>query len=361
MNNCIYLKTGNERFDKQEHIIPACIGGMKLLEKGMVSDKINEKFSKYEQEFAREYPEIILNRLNEGVSGRKKHGSKHKIALVTDKNTNEKALGYNEFANQRIDSHEVEYLPQFIFNYTKVYGGKHMDCNIRLPNVTLDREIAINELIENLKFFERNYKFIYETDIPYGKIFLAFSEGVWYIGINESFEETKAYDWLKTVTKSIIENKIKLCAQSNKMIHSHSDVSVKTKYKFHLTYIKIVYAKIAFNAFASIIGHNNILSSAFDDLRNAIINEDNIDCFVKKHNETDELFEKIIDNYSDKQHIILFKKESTGIYSNIHLFSSYSYFKIFISKSNSYLPNDLVYVCDYKNKKEYYQNVNVKD
>lgn len=46
---CIYYKDKeNLTYNKQEHIFPHCIGGMKKLEKNVVSDQANEYFSKLE-------------------------------------------------------------------------------------------------------------------------------------------------------------------------------------------------------------------------------------------------------------------------------------------------------------------------
>lgn len=50
MNKCIYLTEASEnlKYNSEEHIIPAGLGGMQKLPKGYVSDKINNMFSKYE-------------------------------------------------------------------------------------------------------------------------------------------------------------------------------------------------------------------------------------------------------------------------------------------------------------------------
>ena len=46
-NLCIYTNKDDTQahFKNQEHIIPACIGGMKKLPKGYVSDEVNTLFS----------------------------------------------------------------------------------------------------------------------------------------------------------------------------------------------------------------------------------------------------------------------------------------------------------------------------
>lgn len=52
---CIYYRNNDElNYDTKEHIFPKCIGGMKRLPKGVVSDQANEYFSKLELHTFRE-------------------------------------------------------------------------------------------------------------------------------------------------------------------------------------------------------------------------------------------------------------------------------------------------------------------
>ena len=56
MEKCIYsLKMSSQAtFNGQEHIIPACIGGILKLPKGYVSDETNTMFSSLEKSFSRD-------------------------------------------------------------------------------------------------------------------------------------------------------------------------------------------------------------------------------------------------------------------------------------------------------------------
>lgn len=54
-NMCVYYKDAEGlRFEKQEHIIPAFLGGKKMLDQGVVSDQANELFSGIEKHAAME-------------------------------------------------------------------------------------------------------------------------------------------------------------------------------------------------------------------------------------------------------------------------------------------------------------------
>ena len=67
MTQCIYYKKSEQhlRFDKEEHVIPAGLGGIQKLQRGTVSDEANEKFSKLETVVLRN-SFIGLNRMNNG-------------------------------------------------------------------------------------------------------------------------------------------------------------------------------------------------------------------------------------------------------------------------------------------------------
>lgn len=77
---CIY--TGKDdtqaHFKNQEHIIPACIGGMKKLPKGYVSDEVNTLFSGLKLKLARNSPITIVRMfVGPGKRGSQRQGICH--------------------------------------------------------------------------------------------------------------------------------------------------------------------------------------------------------------------------------------------------------------------------------------------
>lgn len=73
-NMCVYYKDAEGlRFEKQEHIIPAFLGGKKMLDQGVVSDQANELFSGIEKHVSME-SFININRMFLGPG---KRGSKN--------------------------------------------------------------------------------------------------------------------------------------------------------------------------------------------------------------------------------------------------------------------------------------------
>ena len=99
MNKCIYTgkETPQASFDSAEHIFSKCIGGQNCLPRGYVSDEINNIFSKYERQFARENPIVLINRMFYPRVGRKHHKNREKMAVF--KYDDKVTLGYVAEAN----------------------------------------------------------------------------------------------------------------------------------------------------------------------------------------------------------------------------------------------------------------------
>ena len=83
-NVCVYYKdAGGLRFEKQEHIIPAFLGGKKMLDQGVVSDQANELFSGIEKHVSME-SFINIDRMFFGPGKKRKQKSK-KIRKCKDR------------------------------------------------------------------------------------------------------------------------------------------------------------------------------------------------------------------------------------------------------------------------------------
>lgn len=86
MLKCIYSGADETAatFSEREHIFPKCIGGVRCLPLGYVSDEVNQSFSKMELGFARENPTVVTRRMFSPPMGRKKHTNREKIGLMMD-------------------------------------------------------------------------------------------------------------------------------------------------------------------------------------------------------------------------------------------------------------------------------------
>ena len=100
-NLCIYTNKDDTQahFKNQEHIIPACIGGMKKLPKGYVSDEVNTLFSGLELKLARNSP-ITIVRMFVGPGKRGSHNPKRRggpskmVSVMKSQETGKYSLGY---------------------------------------------------------------------------------------------------------------------------------------------------------------------------------------------------------------------------------------------------------------------------
>lgn len=106
-NMCVYYKDAEGlRFEKQEHIIPAFLGGKKMLDQGVVSDQANELFSGIEKHAAMEsfinIDRMFLGPGKRGSRNPKKAGSA-KISVMCSQN-GRASLGYILILSRLVDT-----------------------------------------------------------------------------------------------------------------------------------------------------------------------------------------------------------------------------------------------------------------
>ena len=115
-NMCVYYKDAEGlRFEKQEHIIPAFLGGKKMLDQGVVSDQANELFSGIEKHAAMEsfinIDRMFLGPGKRGSRNPKKAGSA-KISVMCSQN-GRASLGYEKTVQSGVVVPRKRYLSSF--------------------------------------------------------------------------------------------------------------------------------------------------------------------------------------------------------------------------------------------------------
>lgn len=276
MNTCIYLKKSEPdvSFEKQEHIFPAGLGGISKLEKGYVSDEVNEKFSsELEVDFMRNsilaIPRQMLGPGSRGNVNNIEKASKSKVHLMKDSETDEFTLGY-------IVLGEPVTIRQIIFDFDEKSKLKNKNT------VILPSEIK-NDMSEELKkFLELDDKIhiISDNNILGNKVILGLHEykekgkgkvkTKWFIAHNKKMHIN---DNIKSKIKErLLElyNESKVGGFNNNII-SRKVVSNQLL-EFNVEKFYRTCAKIAFNYIASILKKDVMLKKEFNPIRNYIIN-----------------------------------------------------------------------------------------
>ena len=180
-NLCIY--TGKDEtqahFKNQEHIIPACIGGMQRLPKGYVSDEINTLFSGLELKLARNSP-ITLPRMFVGPGKRgsrnpKRRGGASKMVSVMQSNeTGKYSLGYIRMGVPiTIDQIQIVHME----------NGKHQ-VSLCFDSEDTDEKNFFEksaEWMQKLQEFDGQATLMLTDGFPKNEVILGHESGRWYL------------------------------------------------------------------------------------------------------------------------------------------------------------------------------------
>lgn len=356
MGHCIYYKKsdGDLRFAKEEHVIPAGLGGRQTLERGIVSDEANEKFSKIEVKVLRNSI-LALNRINFGPG---KRGSfnvnrvKNPImqVLKDEKSTFEEFMLGFIFIGKNIT------IPQIIIHFDgNIVKTSYVSTTLieqDIDNFYLDFDKKLIQFLQNKK---RNYKpvqmpFIY---MPYrvNKHFVSIGhyQGKWYIATSH---KNLNLDFIALTILPILTERA-----SNKL-HKPKLLDLDLKYKNQINIDTIpffgLYLKTAFNALTLFKGKDFVHNEIFDEIRKSIIEVNDLNKFVLP---TDRALykseiEEYVEDFPDKAHyVIIFSKGNTII----AYVSFYSEFPGSFILTDKYKGEDFIdgLICDWSTKKEF--------
>ena len=351
INRCIYINKDDTTctFNSEEHIFPKCIGGKCCLPKGFVSDQINNEFSKSEYQFARENPIVVINRMFYEKTGRKKHKNRDKIAVLVD--NEDVSLGYISFATPKNIS-------QLIFeNLDRDINGNFQVKFLLDANLNGNNQERINHFIESLKKYKGSPKCIKSNKISSDKYILGMQDNKWFIGVNKDTNPENVKKLLDSAVKKIISYFENNKAESEMINCDFRQITANYEFMCNLNDIYRIYAKISFNALASLKGQEFVLSSNFDKIRECIAyGYENISTYIGTMQDVN-IIKDITKNFDkriklgDKYHYVVFFTINKTLYSFISLYGSNQPLVIELGKIENHIVD--MYICDWQNQKEY--------
>ena len=351
MKKCIY--TGKNppevSFDSAEHIFPKCIGGQNCLPRGYVSDEINNIFSRYELQFARENPVVLINRMFYTKVGRKRHKNREKVAVF--RHNDNVILGYINEANP-ICLNQISF-----FGLSNEILETALSCKITLSqNTDGSNKERYEAFLEVLKNYNGCPSPIKSDIIPDDTVILGYKDKCWYLGIsrnqNPELIKTKV---LKNVQK-LVTNLGDFNEQYNEGELIYNQITASFEIMFNFEDIFRVYAKIAFNALASIKGQEYVLKSEFDDIRKSILEGEDILSYViisDVQNVQKEITDKFRDRVSigDRCHSVVFCTINECLYGFVSLYGADHPIAVKLGMISTNVVD--MYLCDWQNKKDY--------
>jgi hypothetical protein len=200
-------KLNDSQFINQEHVIPACIGGIHKLPKGYVSDEVNKLFSPCECHFARETM-ILLSRmiLGPGKRGSLNHrkATASEITIIEDISCKEKKLG---FIKQGVPFT----IKQIYFFNTSATPELSKKAKFLLTPVSgKSNEELLLVFWKQIETYE-NYEVIIKSDfIEYTDCILGIHEDKWYLATNTEHSDDEAKQSIAILVKNILYAKEKI-------------------------------------------------------------------------------------------------------------------------------------------------------
>lgn len=328
---CIYDTKNkyNHEFNSQEHIIPACIGGIRTLNKGYVCDYVNKDiFSKLEINFARHsYIEFLRPMIGPG-----KRGSLNKNKQTTSHHFKIMELDDNRFIICKLRMGKPIYEAQIHIKKDKLIYTNY--------NSDIDSIIFINEIPEELA----NYTLINEEKLT-NEIIISRFEGRFYL----FFDNIAQCD----LTKYILEAKKINTSGSGIISTSHDNPIIHNKYSFNIYEYNRIMGKIAFNTLAYLYGKDFVLNKRFDSFRSWILGDADDRFTLSDSDKSNNTYLKNI--LPDHSHSIIFFNMDGNLICLITLYSII-YYDFLICKVDKQEQLDNGYICDWKNRKEYVLN-----
>jgi hypothetical protein len=337
---CIYyIERPELNYKKQEHIIPAGIGGVLKLPKGYVSDEFNNDISKLEMEFFREgilsMPRQIFGPGKRGSLSENK-ATKSKVHLISGVHSKEQfALGYTSAG--------------------KVYEIPHLLWNTNTGESIFSFNKSYKEAEEVINEFQLKCK---DADTLKIKIIITdkLPDDIAILGIQQGIEENFDCFYACNEGNGYVINAEKIKKIGAGMTFSDSPKAEKYLPKAHLKanfkrdYFRI-YGKIAFNFLAFEKGEEFVKHEQFDSVRNWIATGGEYD-FVRIDNQSENPLLKVSIDLPKDAHFIYFTQSEQTLISQIFLYGGYSVILLLSNALTKRVGTD-VFICDWRNRQEY--------
>lgn len=334
---CIYTKmteADGAHFNEEEHVLSAALGGVHCLEKGIVSDEINSLFSKWEAQFLRYSPISILRQFyGPGKRGslKPKDATKSVVNVYTptdidgEENLDDVGLCY------------VKLGVPYSIPALRISRGERLDLVV---GTIAERDIFINCL---KKCPESDFRTVPYDDMPVDTALLGFHDGKWHLARGSELELSNVIEVIRKIKNGTInavsEN------EYESYYSSHQQLSFN-----EIAYSKVI-AKFAFNFLAYTVGHDEILNSEFDPLRDWIISDLSspvpVDRFVRSNPDDQEL------PLPELAHSITIIKKDKNLLGFVYLYGGIFRHVVLLSSRFERNFSTKIIVCDWKNKKEF--------
>lgn len=307
---CIFCLKENDinTQENREHIFPKTYGGQRRLEKGIVCDACNSKFSKFELDFARESLLTLPKQFLHPKSKKAKKGKITQKIQIIETDKNDFLLGY-------IQEGESLFCPQIVVRNSMSHSFIYFTDFIK------NLDLIIKTKIDKIKFTKH-------IKIKEGEPIIGIANGkiLAYYNSEEDKESLKKF-------KSVLSQKRQEIIDQydpGKLSKVQHKVVVHQEFSFNFDSMNRTICKIALNTIAHYFG-DLIYERCFDDLREYVktgtIDYTPVHLLENKRNEP--LYEYILKDISNN-HLVLAGNLHQAFPNQIALISFYDSSFVFV-------------------------------
>jgi len=359
--NCIYLSKSRKELSylKQEHIIPAALGGNAKLSKGIVSDEANELFSKYELKALRN-SFLSINRNNLGPG---KRGS------LSVNNVTNPTIKLFEAVNNEQSSHiDAEYAPirlGFLFIgeayiISQIFFPINNDWSIKIPRFVMD-STSKDAVFSIQQFWVNLEKFIKNKDKKYTLIkselkrqdkyvLIGAHNGKWVI--STSLNNNQLEKFIQMLERKTLPENIPALASSSST-YRYSNILMEA---FDES-MPFIYIKTAFNILALFKGSEYMLESQFDEVRSAVINVKDTNKFFIEKPMPEWLISWVTSEVKTKEHFVVINAEDNYVEAYVSFYREPLWDVIRLSNNYSGEHFRKGFICNWEHSNERYPDI----
>ena len=353
-NMCVYYKDAEGlRFEKQEHIIPAFLGGKKMLDQGVVSDQANELFSGIEKHAAME-SFINIDRMFLGPGKRRSRNPKKagsaKISVMCAPD-GRASLGY-------ILMGKPKQIMQCILE-TDINSDSNKVTMVVDGDQKNNVGRSASQFWEDLKKIDiKKTICILDSRIPENQKILGNHKGKWFLAYNSVLEEDIIKQEVNKFVDKIKDKELNIDqSQEYKVVKENPKFEIK--YAMDMNKLFRFCAKVAFNVSTYLNGKEFMLNECFDGIREAIISGKNINDYVSLCPENpmaktfDSLYYK--EKYGEYLHSVICLKQENGYYAVVSFYGFITGVLVKLTDNLNVRPVTATngFFCDWENRKEY--------
>ena len=359
METCIYLKESQTTltYTGKEHLIPAGLGGITKLAKGVVSDEANSIFSRRERVALRDTI-LAINRRNNGPGKRGSESvlsikSPHIVVLEDVSKSEANVNGQDLFPIKLgyMFSGKIYIIPQ-------IYCKINHDNSIRIPVLSLgtlsemredeyvDFTFELTQFLAQTGKTQDNFMLVRtELKIKQKYVSIGRCQKKWYICT--SLSEPVLSRFLGLLEMQPIPSKMILVPEEVKEYH----YSEKMPDAFNDAFI-FIYAKTAFNTLAYLKNPDFARDTQFDEIRSSIVSGENLNRFTIKQHYPKWFPAWVRENVPEKSHFVVLHGHGRYIDAYVSFYREYVVNPIRLSKA--YLGEEfkLYFFCNYLAKVE---------